>query len=221
MTPRSENADDLFASIESGDVETVRRLVAADPGLVDARDERGLSAVLAAVYHRRRDILNVLVARGATLSLAEAAAAGEVDRVERLLAGGADLTASSPDGWTPLHLAAHFGHAPIVEQLLAHGADVAARSSNPNQNTPLHAALAGRQSLTAGLLLGHGADVDAADSSGWRPVHLAVASGNLDALKTLVEQGADLAATNAAGLTPLALAEQKNDREAIAYLQRF
>ena len=50
---------------------------------------------------------------------------------------------------------------------------------------------------------------------------LAVASGNLDALKTLVEQGADLAATNAAGLTPLALAEQKNDREAIAYLQRF
>ncbi len=219
--PDSPDQAVLFASIQSGDVEAVRRLVTEDPSLVDARDEGGLSAVLAAVYHRRHDILNVLVARGATLSLAEAAAAGEVDRVERLLAGGADLAGSSPDGWTALHLAAHFGHAQVVERLLAHGADVAARSTNPNQNTPLHAALAGRQSLTAGLLLGHGADVNAADAAGWRPVHLAVASGNLGALKTLVEQGADVAATNAAGLTPLALAQQKNDREAIAYLQRF
>lgn len=216
-----ETPGDLFQSIQSGDVEAVRRLVAERPGLVDARDSGGLSAVLAAVYHRRRDIVNVLVARGAALTLAEAAAAGEVDRVERLLDAGADPGDRSPDGWTPLHLAAHFGHASIVERLLDHGAAVTALSTNRTGNTPLHAALAGRQSLTAGLLIGRGADIDAADAEGWRPAHLAVGSGNLDALKGLVEQGANMSATNAAGLTPLALARQKNDREMIEYLQRF
>jgi uncharacterized protein len=216
-----QNTEDLFGAIESGDVEGVRRMVAADSSLVDARRPSGLSAVLTAVYHRRRDILNVLVARGATLTLPEAAAAGEVDRVERLLESGADPRELSADGWTPLHLASHFGHAPVVEQLLARGADVAARSTNPTRNTPLHAALAGRQSLAAGLLIGHGADVNASDAEGWRPIHLAVAAGNLDALKALVAQGADLTAANGAGLTPIALARQKNDKEAIAYLQRF
>ncbi len=211
----------LFSAIASGDVEQVRRLVAGDPRLVDARSPGGLSAVLAAAYHRRRDILNVLVARGAALTLCEAAAAGEIDRVERLVQDGADLGAHSPDGWTALHLAAHFGHVQVAERLLDHGADVGARSTNASGNTPLHAALAGRQSLTAGLLIGRGADVDAADAQGWRPLHLAAASDNLDALKALVAQGAGLTATNAEGQTALDLARAKSHREAAAFLQRF
>ena len=218
---RAQTLQDLFEAITSGDVASVRRLVTADPALVDARAPSGLSAVLSAIYHRRRDVLNVLVARGAALTLTEASAAGELDRVERLLQEGADVHATSADGWTPLHLAAHFGHVQVAERLLAHGADVAARSTNPSANTPLHAALAGRQSLTAGWLIGHGADVNAADAGGWRPVHLAVAGGHFDTLKVLVEQGADLSLANAAGLTALELARQKGDNEVIAYVQRW
>lgn len=211
----------FFEAIRSGDVEAVRRLIAAEPGLVDAREPSGLSAVLTAIYHRRRDVLKVLVARGAALTLAEASAAGELDRVDRLLHEGADVHAKSADGWTPLHLAAHFGHVQVAERLLAHGADIAARSTNPSANTPLHAALAGRQGLTAGLLIGHGADVNAADAEGWRPVHLAIAGGHFDTLKVLVQQGADLSLANAAGLTALELATQKNDKEAIASVLRW
>jgi len=207
-------------AIKAGEFERVKALVSADPTLVNARSSTGESAILAAVYNGRKDIANLLVARGATLTLFEACAACEFDRVERLLEGGAAVNACSHDGWTPLHLAAFFGHAKVTELLLAHAADVQVRSRNANGNTPLHAALASNQKIAAGLLIGGGADVNAADAAGWRPLHLAAAHNNLDAMKVLIAQGADISATNAEGLTPLAFARQRNHREAAALLQR-
>lgn len=196
-------------------------MVSAEPSLVDARSESDGSAILTAVYYRQKEIVNLLVARGARLSLCEAAAAGELERAERLIGQrSGEVSSYSPDGWTPLHLAAFFGQSKIVELLLAHGADTAVRSKNPNGNTPLHAALAANQKLAAGLLIGHGADLNAADAGGWRPLHLAAANNNLDSMRTLIAHGADLTATNKDGLTPLALAEQKNHREAAALLKR-
>ena len=196
-------------------------MVSEDPALIDAHSRSGESAILTAVYHRQKEIVNLLVARGATLSLLEASAAGEVERVERLIEESPDaVNEYGADGWTALHLAAFFGHPRIVELILASGGDVSARSTNANANTPLHAALAANQKMAAGLLLGYGADVNAADAGGWRPLHLATANNNLDSMKALIAQGADLDATNKDGLTPLALAREKNHREAAAVLQR-
>jgi ankyrin repeat protein len=211
---------ELFEAIKTGDFERVKTLVSAEPSLVDARDAAGQSAILTAVYNGRKEIANLLVARGATLTLFDSCAAGEFDRVERFVASGSAINAFSGDGWTPLHLASFFGHAKIAELLLAHGADVAARSRNATGNTPLHAALAANHKLVAGLLIGGGADVNSADASGWRPLHLAAANNNIDAIKALIGQGADVTVPNGAGLTPLALANSKNHREAAAFLQR-
>jgi len=211
---------ELFERIKAGDFERVKALVSADPALVDARDAAGQSAILTAVYNGRKEIANLLVARGATLTLFEASAAGEFDRVERLVADGAPVNAFSADGWTPLHLASFFGHAKVAELLLARQADVAARSKNENANTPLHAALAANQKLVAGLLIGSSADVNAADGAGWRPIHLAAASNNLDAMKSLIAQGADVNSANNAGATALSLANSKNHKEAAALLLR-
>jgi ankyrin repeat protein len=212
----------LFDAIKAGALDRVKAMISADPALVDARSDAGGSAILTAVYHRQKEIVNLLVARGASLSLADACAAGELERVERLVADAPGrINDYTDDGWTPLHLAAFFGHPRVVELLLAHGADVVAVSKNANGNTPLHAALAANQKLVAGLLLGHGADVNAADAGGWRPLHLAAANSNLDAMKTLVAQGADPLATNKEGLTAMAVAEQKGHREAAAILRRY
>lgn len=196
-------------------------MVSAEPDLIDARGRTGDSAILTAVYHRQKEIVNLLVSRGVTLTLFEACAAGELERAERLVGDEpAAINAFSGDGWTALHLAAFFGHTKIAELLLAHGADVAAQSKNANRNTPLHAALAGNHAFVAGVLMGAGADVDASDAGGWRPLHIAAANNNLDALKTLIAQGADVHAANGEGKTALSLAQEKNQREATALLRR-
>jgi ankyrin repeat protein len=58
-----------------------------------------------------------------------AAAAGDVDEVAAILSMDNRLTrAVDRDGWTPLHLAAHHGHAAVVEMLLANNADPNART---------------------------------------------------------------------------------------------
>jgi ankyrin repeat protein len=216
-----ENAAAFIDAIKAGEFERVKAMVSAEPTLIDARGRTGESAILTAVYHRQKEIVNLLVARGATLTLFEACAAGEFDRAERALASdGAAANAFSSDGWTPLHLAAFFGHVKIAELLLAHNADVTARSRNSTGNTPLHAALAGNHKLVAGLLIGRGADVNATDTAGWRPLHLAAANNNLEAMKQLIAQGADVHAPNGEGLTSLTLAQEKNHREAAAFLRR-
>ncbi|HTK30174.1 MAG TPA: ankyrin repeat domain-containing protein [Vicinamibacterales bacterium] len=208
-------------AIKAGEFERVKAMVSAEPSLLEARSRTGESAILTAVYHRQKEIANLLVSRGAVMSLCEASAAGEVERAERLAEAEPDrINGYSGDGWTPLHLAAFFGHGKIVELLLARGADVSARSINDNANTPLHAALAGNHKFVAGLLLGHGADIDAADAGGWRPLHIAAANNNIDAMKALIAQGADVHATNREGKAALTLAQEKNQREAAALLRR-
>lgn len=218
--PRMSDSAAFIDAIKAGEFDRVKSMVSADPALVEARSRNGESAILTAVYHGQKEIVNLLVARGAALTLFEASAAGEVERVERLLDRSEPLDGYSADGWTPLHLAAFFGHAKIIELLLAHDADVAAASKNSTGNTPLHAALAGNHKFAAGLLIGCGADVNAADAAGWRPLHIAAANNNLDAMKTLIAQGADVQAANAQGQTPLSLAQEKNLREAAALLRR-
>jgi ankyrin repeat protein len=220
MTDIISNGAAFIEAIKAGEFERVKTMATADPTLLDARSPSGESAILTAVYHGQKEIVNLLVARGAAMTLFEASAAGEVERVERLLGDAAPVNVHSADGWTPLHLAAFFGHGKIAELLLAHDADVTARSRNSTGNTPLHAALAGNQKMVAGLLIGRGADVNAADAAGWRPLHLAAANNNLDAMKALIAQGADVSATNNEGLTPLSLAQQKNHREAAALLRQ-
>jgi ankyrin repeat protein len=219
MPETTSSSAAFIDAIKAGEFERVKAMVSAEPTLIDARSPSGDSAILTAVYHRQKDIVNLLVARGATLSLFEACAAGEMERVERTL-DASTINTYSADGWTPLHLAAFFGHPKITELLLAQHADVTARSRNPNGNTPLHAALAGNHKLVAGLLIGHGADVNAADAQGWRPLHLAAANNNLDAIKALIAQGADVSAGNGEGSTPLSLAQEKNHREAAALLRK-
>lgn len=221
MADYSSDAAAFIDAIKAGEFERVKAMVSADAALIGARSRTGESAVLTAVYHRHKEIVNLLVARGATLSIFEACAAGELERVERLLVEDpAAVSGYSADGWTPVHLAAFFGHAKITELLLARGASASARSRNPNGNTPLHAALAGNHTLAAGLLIGAGADVNAADAGGWRPLHLAAANNNLDAMKALIAQGADVHAANGEDRTALSLAQEKNHREAAALLRR-
>src|SRR5262245_6551971 len=137
---------DIFAAIEADDRAEVENHLARDPALVNARNERGDSPLLTAAYFKRKEILAMLIERGAAVSLFEASALGLKEvAVDHLRREPASVNSYSHDGWTPLHLASFFGHRDLAELLLERGADVNARSRSERfarENTPLHAAAA-------------------------------------------------------------------------------
>src|SRR5215207_2600235 len=125
---------DLVAAITSDDLPN---LLEQQPELVNARDEHGVSALLLALYHRRPQARDALLAAGAEVGPLEAAALGDVEKLH-----GADLSVRGGDGFTPLHLAAFFGGARAVRAILATGADPDADADNTFKVRPLHSASA-------------------------------------------------------------------------------
>ena len=136
--------EELFAAIRSGDAARVRALVEADPALASARDEAGLSAVLTALYHRQAEARDALLAADPELDVLDAAATGRLDVLRAIIESDQDaLAARSPEGFTPLHLAAFFGGARAVRMLLAAGMPADADQENPARRAA--AALRGRR----------------------------------------------------------------------------
>ncbi|TDD73128.1 hypothetical protein E1262_01205 [Jiangella aurantiaca] len=143
---------------------------------------------------------------------------GDLAEVSRLLAAGAAPDERAPmcgtffDGYTPLGVAAMFGHAQIVRELLAAGAD-------PRRVDGLMKATPGHKSGYMGhpdalrVLLddaaarrdgGRGLEVDAQGPyNGFTALHDAVWHGHVEAARVLVEAGARRDLRSHAGLTPL------------------
>jgi len=120
------------------------------------------------------------------------------------------VLATSPDGWTPLHLAAAFGGPEAAALLLAHGADVRQRSRNPTRNQPLHACIAlGRNLETVRMLIANGADVNAVQAGGYTPLHQAAAAGLEEMTQILLAAGANPAALCDQGKTPADYARER------------
>lgn len=108
--------------------------------------------------------------------LLQASRRGDIDTVVSLLQAkslknnskGIDVNckgkSKANQGWTPLHLAAYFGHKNVVKVLLEHGGDVNAR--NGMGDTPLHrAAFTGRADVVT-LLIQYNADVTIINGEG-------------------------------------------------------
>ncbi len=210
----------LEEAIQSGNLAAVQMHLEADPELLNRPVMSGLSPVLHALYARQEGIVALLVAKGAAIDVCTAAALGRTDRLRESLAqDAASVHTYSSDGWTPLHLAAHFGRRDAVELLLASGASVGALSANGLRNTPLHAALAGQAKDLAALLLDAGTDPNAADANGNTLLHLAAFLGDLDVIQMLLVRGAQPSRKNESGTTPADLAAGQGHEDAARLLQ--
>lgn len=213
------DASDLIGACVRGDLEAVKRILAADPSLAAARDNFIGSTPLHFASHRGYDGI-----------------------VAHLLAAGASVEARErASGTTPLHWAAEGGHAAVVRLLLEAGARL-----DPEDDwfalTPLGWATVvdwapdfrdDRASASA-LLRAGGArpDLFSAVLADWEavaepivaadlpalsrrlgfaadamlPIHFAVAHDRLEAVAGLHDAGADPFAVTDSGLTPLAIA---------------
>ncbi len=72
----------FFQAVQSGNASKVEALLDSDASLAGAKNDKGQSAVLLAVYTGRKEIRDLLLARGVALELHEAAAAGQLARVK-------------------------------------------------------------------------------------------------------------------------------------------
>lgn len=182
-------SSELFSAIKAGDLSQVTALLDANPSLLSATDDKGVSAILTAAYHGRSDIANLFVTRRTALDIFEAAATGDLGRVREL---AAEANATSPDGFQPLGLACFFGHTSVAEFLILEaGADVHVASKNQMRVQPIHAAAARRSATLVRTLLENGADPNARQHLGFTALHAAAQQGDERTAELLLTAGAD------------------------------
>jgi ankyrin repeat protein len=119
-----EPAQEIFDAVRAGDTGRLQALLRANPALASVRNERGHTPVLIAQYRDKPDAVALLLAAEPELDIFDAASVGRTQRVAEWLDRDPELlNAHSSDGFSPLGLAAFFGHADTVKLLLARGAD--------------------------------------------------------------------------------------------------
>ncbi len=210
----------LFDAIRAGNLAAVQALVDTDPSLASAKNDSGVSAVLMSIYTGQREIRDLLLARGASLELHDAAAAGNLDRVSFFIEKNPALSSSvSPDGFPVFALACFFGHLDTARYLAEKGADIHAAATNGSGYNALTAAVTAGHTEIVEWLLKHGLDPNYRYGPGYSPLLAAAANGHLDIVKLLLTHGADPHAMSNDGKSALALATERNHSSVADFLR--
>lgn len=198
MGPQEEA---VIQAIVNGDDDRLIEALSAQPGLADTRTQAGVSALMLALYAGRRRLALLIADRRTGVDIFEAAALGMQPHLERSLEMDPDSVMHvSPDGMTPLHLAARFNQPAVVSLLLERGADADHVSENPLAFTALHAAVAGASLESAEFLIDAGADINRRQGDGLTPLMAAAATGQIEMVELLTDHGADTEARAGNGL---------------------
>ena len=183
---------DIISATMLGDLDRVRKLLAADKSLAQARDVDGQTPLHWAVTNNQPALITFW------------------------LQAGADTAATNQAGQTPLHLAAEHGLVEPVKLLLAAAAPAGVRDTNGW--TPLDVAIHAQQPETIRLLLNGQTGAAHPERGVGTALHDAAAKGNIPVLAMLLETETNLDARNELGLTPLQVAVQNGHLAAAALL---
>ena len=145
------------------------------------------------------------------------ACGGDIEGVIAALVQGGRVTVRDPKGFTPLLIAAQYGHTDICGLLLAHGSNV--NEVHPiTKHTALHFTALRGHNASKEALLSWGAEVNQQDHIGFTPLHLACQEGHLICVLTLLKAGASLTSPNNDGNLPIHIAAQFNRVEIVRTL---
>lgn len=213
----------LLKLIQRGATAEIASAVEEDPELIQWHDVQGVSALLWSVYLNQTIVRDFLLSLLPDIDIFEAAAVGDTARLKGHLLSAPDLlNAYSPDGWTPLHLAAAFATTEAVRILIEHGAEVNRCSKGTQRNTALHACLAlSRNATTARLLLSRGADANAKEAGGFTPLMQAAVADRRDLVDLLIAFGANPQLTCDWGKVAAEYARERGHIELAEYLENF
>lgn len=192
----------LVAAAARGNMSVVVQLL-AQGAAVDARDDRGRTAVMAATHADRPDIVQALLQAGADINLRDhrsdnpflyAGAQGQLAIVRLAIRAGADPRLTNRFGGTALIPAAERGHVEVVRELLTRSKVDVNHVNNLGWTALLEAIVLSdggpRHQQVVALLLAHGADVNIPDKDGVTPLQHARRRGYADIERMLVQAGA-------------------------------
>ncbi|MDB6026392.1 MAG: hypothetical protein JWM68_2615 [Verrucomicrobiales bacterium] len=228
---RAQITPDYFAILRSGNADKLRD--ALDHGAsVNARDEKGDTALMLASVYGGADCVRLLVERGAAVNdtnvfgaTALMRASTDYEKLRLLVKAGAEVNARSAFGNTALLLASRPANADrAIELLLNHGANV--HATNNWGASPLMAAVASGNEKSVRALLKHGAKANAQTQfsnegfifgGGRNPLMWAAFRGDTGMIKALLDAGADVNGEGMFG-TPLSQAAWADRTEAARLL---
>src|SRR4051794_2971573 len=221
-------AEDFLKAVNSGDLATVQSMLARDPALANAKNAKGTSAVISALFINKgerfldpakNEILQAILAQKPHLDIFETAALGTAAQLDAMLTEAGAINRPNHFGWTLLHLSAFGGNVATTELLLKKGAAIDVRAGSKFRNTPLQTALLSNQYATAKILLDHGADALVRQSKGFTPMHEGAISGRIDILQLLLDHGAEINSVADNGQTPLAEAIRGKHDDVVAWMK--
>ena len=193
---------DFIVAAERGDTDHVRELLKRGVP-INARDERGRTAILAATHGNKPETVKQLIEAGADINLQDnikdnpflyAGAEGLPEILKLLIQARADTKLTNRYGGTALIPAAEKGHVENVRMLLAE-TDVDVNHINNLGWTALLEAVilskgGAKQQQIVQLLIEHGADVNIPDKERVTPLQHAKKRGFTEIEQMLVEAGA-------------------------------
>ncbi len=217
----------FFQAAALDDVPLMTKLARANPALPTLRAVSGATPLhVAALWNARRS-LAWLLKHGATTTDRDAyalcplhyacRAPDALGAAQDLLAAGANVSAQSGTGETPLFYAVRAQAEDTASLLLAHKAAVDVR--NDSSETPLMAVPDFQRAALVALLLKAGADPNAHTRWGGQSILVrASGSGGTAAAALLLKAGADPNATNNGNGTALIQAVQSGNKDMVALL---
>jgi ankyrin repeat protein len=165
---------------------------------INARDDRGRSALAIATAQDNIKMVQQLIDMGADVSSGEemallaAARTGNVDVVKLLLANNADVNVKSDWKRTALMTASKKGHIEIVRLLVAAGADLDCKEDGWRDMTALHYAIKEGHTEIALFLIERGADITSKDHHETTALEYAFKYKHFDVAKALFEKSMEL-----------------------------
>ncbi|MFC3800855.1 ankyrin repeat domain-containing protein [Cohnella sp. GCM10012308] len=194
--------EQLIISAEKGDVERVLMLL-EDGADINATDRGGRTAVVAATYNNRTEVVKALIENGADINIRDhrlnnvllyAGAEGYLDIVKLAIDAGADTRLTNRFGGIAVIPASERGHVEVVEELLSRSDTDVNHVNNLHWTALLEAVILGnggeKHQQIVRLLISHGADLNIADRDGLTPLMHARQRGFREIADILTEAGA-------------------------------